>query len=123
MISPTQRAKADCKKRGWLCAITERWNPFAHVRQDLLGFCDMLVIDPSLGIIAVQVSSGAHHAERQSKIEAEPRAVTWMLSGGRVEVWTYRKGGAVGKRKVYEQRRTRAFLDGGKIGGWVDVGV
>ena len=42
--SPTQRSLKLMRERGYLCEITERWNPFAKIRQDLFHFVDVLCI-------------------------------------------------------------------------------
>jgi hypothetical protein len=104
-VTPTQRARAECKRNGWHSAIVERWNPHAHIRQDLFGFIDMLVLDGLPGVLAVQVTSGDHVAERIAKILSSPYLVPWLASGSRVEVWGYRKVGARGKRKLWALRR------------------
>ena len=88
--SPTQRALAYCKKQGWEAAIVERWNPYARIRQDLFGFADLVVLRPSEGVYAVQVTSTGV-AERIAKIKAEPRALAWLRAGGKIEVWGWRK--------------------------------
>ena len=42
--SPTQRSLKKLRGEGYLVAITEHWNPFSHIRQDLYGFIDLLAI-------------------------------------------------------------------------------
>lgn len=107
-MSPTQRALAFCKKNGWTAAIVERWNPYARVRQDLLGFADLVVLDgQGGGVLAVQVTSGSNHAARRTKTMAEPRAASWLAAPARIEVWSYSKRGVRGKRKLWELRRER----------------
>ena len=88
-VSPTQRALAHCKKQGWVAGITEHWNQYAHIRQDLFGFIDLVVLRGEL--LAVQVTSGSNVAARVTKIKAEPRAKAWLQCGGVIEVWGYRK--------------------------------
>ena len=102
--SPTQRTLAALRKDGYTCAITERWNPHAHIRQDLYGFVDVLAIKPDYGILAVQACAGGDHAKRRTKILAEPRAKLWLECGGRICVCSWTKKGARGKRKLWEPR-------------------
>ncbi len=102
-VSPTQRTLAQLRKDGWTTAITERWNPFAKIRQDLYGFCDVLAIGCG-HILAVQACAGASHAARRDKILAEPRARTWLESGGRIEVWSWAKQGPRGAVKKWTCR-------------------
>lgn len=75
----------------------ERWNPHRRIRQDLFGFADLLCIYGEGGaggsagsIAAVQVTS-TRVAERVRKILNEPKALTWLLAGGRILVHGWRK--------------------------------
>ena len=105
-MSPTQRALAFCKKQGWTAYVTERWNPFAHILQDLLGFIDLIVLDGAGGgPLGVQVTTGQHVADRIAKIRAEPRHAAWLAAPARIEVWGWAKQGARGKRKLWTLRR------------------
>lgn len=112
----TQKAIADMRSRGWTCAITERWNPHARIRQDLLGFIDLIALRPNgpIGVLAIQVTT-THTAERETKIAALPAAITWLQCGNAIEVWGYKKksGGVRGGRKLWTLVRTRARLDYG----------
>ena len=102
--SPTQRALAELKKLGYLTAIVERWNPYAKIRQDLWGWCDILYLTDS-SIVGLQITSGANHAARREKILAEPRALAWIKAGGIVEVWSVAKQGARGEAKAWVIRK------------------
>jgi hypothetical protein len=74
---------AELRKRGYRCAVVERWNPHARIRQDLFGVVDILGIRDG-ETIAVQATSGDNVASRIAKIaEAEAtsaiRAAGWKL--------------------------------------------
>jgi hypothetical protein len=56
MTSPTKRTLAKLRKEGYLCAIVEKFNRFAGIRQDLFGFIDILAIREG-EIIGVQTTS------------------------------------------------------------------
>lgn len=84
--SPTQLVLAALRKDGWLCAIVERWNQHAMIRQDLMGWCDLLAVRPG-ETLGVQASTADHAAERRAKVAAEPRAHVCVAAGWRVEVW------------------------------------
>lgn len=100
MTSPTQRTLAKLKKQGATAAIVEKWNQWAKIRQDLFGFADLLAIQgPNL--IAIQVTSGANHAARKTKILAEPRALAWLKTGNLIELHSWSKMGARGKAKKW----------------------
>lgn len=102
--SPTKRSLKLLRDDNWTVQITERWNPFAKVRQDLLGFIDLIAISPTRGIVGVQTTTSANLANRITKIKAEPRAAIWLASGGRIVCHGWSKKGAVGKRKLWECR-------------------
>ena len=65
--SPTQRSLAHMREQGYLCAVVERWNPHAHIRQDLYGFVDVLCVKGE-DIVGVQSTSGDNVASRVAKI-------------------------------------------------------
>jgi len=123
-VSPTQRALAELKRRGWTAQVVERWNQYARVRVDLFGCIDIVAIDPAsdrtvpvgpifvrnqgAAIVGIQVTaSAAHHAHRRAKILAEPRMRQWVEAGGRLELWSWSKKGKRGKRKRWELRVER----------------
>lgn len=130
MTSPTQRALAELKKRGWPAAITEHWNQYAHIRQDLFGVFDLLAIRPAqfgkeetgptmhtpefqagiswtnqvlerAAILGIQVTSAANRAARRDKLQAWAHLKAWRTAGGEVELWTFGKQGGRGKRKLW----------------------
>lgn len=111
MSSPTQRSLKELKKLGFTAGITEKWNPHAHIRQDLFGCLDLVAMRPGVGIVGIQACAGASHAARRTKMLAEPRLRTWLESGGRAEVWSWAKQGARGKRKVWTLRRDEIRVD------------
>lgn len=101
--SPTARALAECRARGWTAQVVERWNPYAKIRQDLFGFCDIVAIAPD-ALWAIQVTSESHHADRREKCRQSEAARNWCRAGGRVAVWSYGKRGARGARKAWTLR-------------------
>jgi hypothetical protein len=107
--SPTARTLAECRKRGLIAQVVEKWNPHARIRQDLFGVIDLLAILPpsNLGpgsILGIQACAGGDHATRRDKILAEPRAAAWIRSGGRLELWSWSKRGDRGARKLWTLR-------------------
>ena len=102
--SPTQRSLKLLRDDGWTCAITEHWNQFAHIRQDLFGFCDILCMSPTRGFMAVQTTSATNFSARVNKINAEPRAAIFRASGGKIVVHGWAKTGPRGKAKHWTCR-------------------
>lgn len=113
-MSPTQRTLAKLKSEGWTCGIVEKFNPHVRIRQDLFGVIDIVIMKPVIaeraGIVGVQACAGASHASRRAKAIAEPRLRTWLESGGRFAVMSWRKGGARGKRKTWSHRWDEVYL-------------
>jgi hypothetical protein len=105
MNSPTQRTLALLRAQGWTCAVVERWNQYAGIRQDVFGFGDILAYHEREHSIALfQACAGASHANRLAKLMAEPRVQGWLQAGGRVAVISWRKAGARGQRKTWTER-------------------
>ena len=121
--SPTQRALAELRKRGWPAAITEHWNPHAMIRQDLFGVFDLLAIRPvynageelayaaldmqlvvptnTPAILGIQVTTADNRSKRRDKLHAWPHLQAWLDTGARVELWTYSKMGKRGEKKLW----------------------
>lgn len=114
MASPTQRTLAELRRRGWPCTVTEHWNPFAKIRQDAWGFCDVWVMDDLPGSLIVQCTSASHVADRVTKITTgrrAPLAVRWLQAGNRIQVWGWGLRGPRGKRKLWTLREQKVTLN------------
>ena len=111
-MSPTQRTLQALRKRGYVCGITEHWNPHVQRRKDLFGFADLLAIKPGR-IVAVQATSGTNTASRVAKIQQEPNAALWLDAGGQILVigWrqlvAYRRDGTRAARKRWAPKVRR----------------
>lgn len=107
-MTPTARALAECKARGWLACVVEKWIPQTRQRKDAFGFGDLLVLDGKRGALLLQVTSdnGGDMARRATKIRGEcgKAASAWLAAGNRIQVWGYGKRGPRGKRKVWTLR-------------------
>ena len=64
-----------------MCAVVERWNNFAKIRQDLFGFVDVLCVGNG-ETVAVQCTSYSHIAARVTKIKESPETVQTLLDAG-----------------------------------------
>lgn len=92
--SPTQRSLKIMRERGFVCEITERWNPFAKIRQDLFNFVDILCVKDGI-TVAVQTTSYGNISARIKKIEALEtypivRSAGWVIL---VQGWKKDKSG------------------------------
>jgi hypothetical protein len=103
--SPTQRSLKLLREAGYHVAITEKWNQFAHIRQDLFGFGDLVAFKPSGPVMLVQTTSGGNVAARVAKIVSNDIARAWLQSENRViVVHGWAKRGDRGKRKLWDCR-------------------
>jgi hypothetical protein len=110
--SPTARTLAELRRLGWTAQVVEHWNAYARRRIDLGGGIDVVAWHgPNLstfahgGILGVQACAGASHAARRDKLLALPAMREWVAAGGLLEIWSWAKQGARGKRKVWTLRR------------------
>lgn len=106
--SPTARTLDELRKRGWTAQIVERRMPRTFTTVDLFGVIDLVALVPPIdpdgngwfdpgAILGIQATTGPHHADRRTKILAEPRAKEWVEAGGRLEIWTWSKRVAMRK--------------------------
>ncbi len=103
MTSPTQRSLALLKKEGYLAAVTEHWNQFAFIRQDLYGFIDVVGIkETECGVLGVQTTSRGHIPDHLKKVLGIPAAKIWLACGNRIVLHGWSKKGKAGKRKLWE---------------------
>ena len=103
-MTPTQRTLALLREKGYLCGIVEKWNPHAKIRQDLFGFIAIVALNPGIGIVGVQTTSGSNMSPRQQKITSSEEARDWSEAGGNIWLIGWRKVGARGKRKLWAPR-------------------
>lgn len=113
MSSPTQRSLAECRKRGWIAQVVERFNVYSKKKIDLFGVIDIVVITPT-GILGIQATGGGNHSHRVVKALAEPRLQSWLAAGGLFEVWSWDKRGERGKRKLWTLRTERLTANAAK---------
>ena len=91
-MTPTQRSLEYLREQGYLCAIVEKWNTHARIRQDLWGWCDILAIRKG-EVLAVQVTASGV-SDRIKKITASETVGPVREAGIRVEVHGWRKNSA-----------------------------
>ncbi len=91
--SPTQRSLALLRADGHFPWITEHWNHFAKIRQDLWGFCDILCLRGK-EITAVQTTSGSNVSARVKKINEHENVAAVRAAGIRIIVHGWRENAA-----------------------------
>lgn len=103
---------------GRLCGIVERFISNGSIpggnRSDLYEIFDLLSVSETDGIIGVQCCGSdfaAHY--RKITIEKKHNTFIWLKSGGKIELWGWRKlkmfRGA--KRMTYKPRVKKITLD------------
>ena len=87
-ISPTRRSLLWLRHHGYTVFITEHWNGFAEIRQDLLGFIDLIALRPNAkGILGVQTTGGqSNFAARVKKVTQSRHATLWLQTGNQIQV-------------------------------------
>ena len=82
---------ARLRKIGYTATITEKWNPFARIRQDMWGFVDCVGLGDGV-TLAVQATSASNVSARVKKIAEHPNVGAVRKAGWRIEVWGWTKG-------------------------------
>jgi hypothetical protein len=99
--SPTQLSLKKLREDGYLVAITERWNAFAKIRQDMFGFIDLLAIKDG-EILAVQTTSASNMSARANKIADSEHVGTVRKSGMKIHIHGWIKNGRKWECKVMD---------------------
>jgi hypothetical protein len=97
--SPTQLSLDLLRKMGYTCAITEHWNSFAKIRQDLFGFIDILALADG-GVIGVQTTTCSNISARVKKIREHQNIAAVRKSGIQVMVHGWHKEDGRWKCKI-----------------------
>lgn len=100
--SPTQLTLKKLRSEGYICAITEHWNSFAKIRQDLFGFGDILAIREGLEPLIVQCTTKSNVSARKSKIDNIDIADIWVSTNGLIQVWGWYKEKGKWKVDIWE---------------------
>lgn len=101
----TRRAINDLEKRGYTAANVEKWNSFAHIRQDLWGFADLIAFKPG-EVLLVQTTTKSNMAARRTKINSNTTAQAWLQAGHAIELQGWYKEGRFWKVKTERLRET-----------------
>ena len=126
-----QRSKQWLEEKGWHVAITEHWNSWAHIRQDLYGLHDLTAIRHDFkgvwGINACEDNGAVQgHVEKyingydHPKKGRQPPNIhlpVWLSAGNRFSIfgWGKRSQDGRGSRKVWTLRVVEAYLVGAQV--------
>ena len=99
--SPTQLSLKKLRAEGYLVVITEKWNVFCKIRQDMWGWCDLLAIKEN-EVLAVQTTSYTNISARVQKITNSDTLGMVRKSNIKVNVHGWRKVGSRWECKVID---------------------
>lgn len=91
MTSPTQRSLKLLRDEGYRAAITEHWNGFAKIRQDLFGIIDILAVKDG-ETVGVQTTSASNVSARVKKIAKSEATGDLRKAGWTLLVHGWAKG-------------------------------
>ena len=98
-----QRSIKLLRSQGYLVAITEHYNFFAHIRIDLFSFIDILALKGK-ETLAIQATSAGNLNARVEKILSSPNYEIVKRAGWQIECWGWSKKGKKGERKLWQGR-------------------
>lgn len=90
-MSPTERSLKYLRAQGYRAVVTERWNPFAKIRQDLFGIVDILAVKAG-ETLGVQCTSDSNVSARVTKIAEHENTPALREAGWKLEVHGWTKG-------------------------------
>jgi len=113
MAGPGQRSMALLRKQGWDPWVVEKWIAQTKRRLDLWNFGDIIAMKDGEPHLIVQTTSGSNVSSRVAKIVAEPRALMWLQTGGRIAVHGWRKvlQKPGSSRRVWKPREVEITLE------------
>jgi hypothetical protein len=128
---PLQRTKQWLEDKGWHVEIVEKWNQWAHIRQDCFGLHDLLAIRHDFkgvwglnacednGAVQEHVKKYLNGYEHPKKGHQPPNAhlPVWLAGGNRFSIAGWGKRSSAGQlsRKVWTLRMVEFFLDGAEV--------
>lgn len=107
-MSPTQLTLKHWRSHGYLCAVVEKYNKFAKVRQDLFGCIDVLAVKDD-DMVGIQTTVMASVPARLQKLRLSENALRFISDHRTLIVEGWAKRGARGQRKVWTGRRWKGF--------------
>lgn len=126
-----QRSKQYLEEKGFHVWITEIWNSWAHVRQDLYGLHDLVAVrhdSPGVWGVNACVDAGAvsEHVKKylngydhpkKGRQPPNPHLAVWLAAGNRFSIfgWGKRCRNGPGTRKEWTLRMVDFYLDNAEV--------
>ena len=124
------RSKRLLESEGWKVAIVERWNPWAHIRQDLFSMADLIAIkDGHRGVTGIQCCGEdcSSHIKKliegyvdihKGKLYGPNNCLPiWLKAGNTFFIWSWTKrcSDGRGSRKTWQLREGEFLLESGQV--------
>lgn len=90
--SPTERSLKWCRRQGGFAAVSEHFNTFLGIRQDLFGFVDIVWVCGNR-VTFVQTTSDSNVSARVNKIRGIEAARYFSAHGVPIQVHGWKKVG------------------------------
>jgi len=104
MRSPTELSLEYLRKKGYSVAITEHWNPFGKVRQDLFGIIDLVAIKAGeVGVLGIQTTSKSNISARVAKAKNNKDLLVWYKAGNNFIIHGW-ENGILEEREVVKKK-------------------
>jgi hypothetical protein len=92
LTSPTARTLTRLRRLGFTADVVERFIAPANIKRDVFGIGDVLAVHPRDKVfLLVQATTAGHVAHRAAKVKARPELRDWLATGGKFQVWGWRK--------------------------------
>lgn len=104
-MTPTARTLTRLRALGYTADVCERWVAQAGIRRDLFGAFDVVALRRgTVGVLAVQTTTGSNLAARVTKLRQLPAVALWLACGNAVELHGWTKRGKRWRCRVVELR-------------------
>jgi hypothetical protein len=123
-----KKSREELIKQGYDTWIVEKpWNQYTKKREDLFHFADLVAIrDDIVGVTAIQGTGedASSHVKKLlegfadakgNAIPPNPHLRTWLKTGNRFFIWSWRLRGKKGKRKLYKLRQIEFFIENNSV--------
>lgn len=107
MSSTIARSIKILKSEGFHCGITEKYNSFVKIKNDLFGFADLVAFKKDLKniVLAINATTNSNLSNHIKKYSENKILKDWIECGHRFEIWCWSKMGKMGKRKLWTLKR------------------
>jgi hypothetical protein len=97
--SPTQKAMKELRGQGWIVEKVEQRLPIPNrfVTRDLFQCLDLVAMKDHEPLLGLQVTSRTNVNARMTKAKVGGKAIIWVSTGNRFEIWGYAPNGSVRK--------------------------